>query len=79
MKTTDAITQADLDRSFLLIALLQVTRDAAEYLNDHGEPARQRGARAGGIVSVLNHISELQLELHYAIEGATRDSAGETE
>ncbi|EUB95905.1 hypothetical protein PMI07_002393 [Rhizobium sp. CF080] len=80
MKTNEAITSADVDRSYLVLALLQVTRDAADFLNDHGdEPDGQKGQRSGAIVAVLSHISELQGELHGAIERATRTPAGETE
>ncbi|MEN3146147.1 hypothetical protein ABCW43_02410 [Neorhizobium sp. IRAMC:178] len=79
MKTNDAITQDDVARSYLIIALLQVTRDAADYLNDHGEPVGKLGERSGSIAAVLDHIGELQGELHDALERATRESDGEAE
>lgn len=79
MKTNDAITPADVARSYLIIALLQVTRDAADYLNDHGEPAGRLRERSGSIAAVLDHIGELHGELHDAVERATREGDGEAE
>lgn len=73
-------TEQDVERSYLIIALLQVTRDAADFLNDHGdEPGGQKGQRSGAIVAVLSHIADLQGEQHNAIERSANSSDGESE
>lgn len=75
MKTREAITSADVERSYLILALLEVTRGAADYISDQGETEGSMGS----IVETLRHISHLQGELHDALERATRESDGEGE
>lgn len=75
MKTKVDVTSADVERSYLILALLEVTRDAADYLNEQGDAVN----RMGSIVATLRHISDLHGELHDALERATRKSDGEAE
>lgn len=70
-----SITAADVERSYLILALLQVTEDAADYLGDQGDG--DAGQKAHSIVSVLRHIRGLQGELHDAIERAELRPRGE--
>lgn len=76
MAVRTSITAVDVERSYLILALLQVTQDAADYLGDQGEPEGGAGARAYSIVAVLRHIAELQGKLHDAIEAAAGKDAG---
>ncbi|MGO4135154.1 hypothetical protein ACEQ6A_11400 [Rhizobium brockwellii] len=69
---TRTVTEKDQDRSYVVMALLDVTAAATDYLADEGlnqQPARL----AGNIAAVLRHINELVGETHGSIEFYLRD------
>lgn len=64
---TRTVTDKDLNRSYLAMALLEVTIAAVDYLTEAG--ANQQPARLSGSVgAVLRHINELVGETHNIIE-----------
>lgn len=64
---TRTVTDKDLERSYLAMALLEVTTAAVEYLNENGKN-QQPAILSGCVATALRHISELVGETHSIIE-----------